>query len=404
MWKGEGALSAKKHMKKQTFIKFFILLLVFCLVLPTMVGCGGHLGADPSVITAEPYYDTTKNKGTRVVIHVGETLVPEGSLISDGKGLAKQPLLTATAGACDGTAFTNAGFKLPTIHYAAHYCVALVGGDISCGPYTGGAGGGCGAESEVDWNPLDVAETALGVGQELAGQLNGFTEGLAMGLMFAIWFGNWLTMIIQERFTPEAFIKGCLMLIIGTLVIDNATELVNAFFATFGGGGDVTADVGAFTDTIEFEYNYLILGLNIPIAQIGVPVGYLWVDDLGTPIVAMIGSVIILFAQVQCAVALASALIPAGIELALRVQAAPIMFALSTTTGWGQPMITYLKGCVAAAVTPVVICSVVNNVAAANFFEFDGVILSSIGVAISYKIIAGFVGQVSGIVHQVISH
>ena len=152
-------------------------------------------------------------------------------------------------------------------------------------------------------------------------------------------------------------------------------------------------------------YSYAALGLNVPIAQIGVPLGYVFFDKIGPPIMAIISSVIILFAQVQCAVALASALIPAGIEISLRLQAAPIMFALSTQTGWGQPMITYLKGCIAAAVTPVVICNVVSAAAEADFFGAGGgMIMTAIKLAISYKIVAGFVGQVGTIVHQVISH
>ena len=137
----------------------------------------------------------------------------------------------------------------------------------------------------------------------------------------------------------------------------------------------------------------------------GVEIGYVFIDDIGQPILAIIGSIIILLAQVQCAIALASALIPAGIEISLRLQVAPIAFAISTQTGWGQSMITYLRGCVAAGLTPVVIVGIVNGVGdIASLLNFSGIIPSAIGIAIGYKILAGFVGSISNIVHQVVSH
>lgn len=363
-----------------------------------MLGCGAHLGSDDNVFTVNSDYDG-KGKGTYITISLpGATPAP----LDSASLLAKRPLLVfAAGGTSDGSKFAGAGFRLPTIHYFAHYCVSLVGGSLDCGPYAGK----CDAASAMSLNPLSVASSALGIGQSLASGIGGFSEGLAMGLMFVIWFGNWITMIIQERFTPESFIKGCLMLIVGTLVIDKATNLASAFISSFGGGGGgSTGDVSSFADEIVPTYNYLAAAVNVPIAMYGQPLGYVFIDGIGPPILAIIGAIIILFAQVQCAVALASALIPAGVEISLRIQAAPVMFALTSQTGWGPPMISYLKGCIAAGVTPALIFAVVSNVASVSFFEFSGVIPSAIGLAISYKIIAGFVGQISAIVHQVISH
>lgn len=389
-------------MKKHTFIKVFVLLLIFSFVLPTMTGCGGHLGGDGKFLIVTSHYDEDNDKGTYVTVGGGLSSNIANDWNSDGKGLAKRPLFTFASGeTSNGGIFSNASLRVPTIHYFAHYCVTLVGATMDCGPYQGK----CDTTDALDLNPIKIATSALGIGQQLAGELSGFSEGIAMGLMFAIWFGNWLTMIIQERFTPEAFIKGCLMLIVGALVIDKATELAGAFISSFGGDTTVKLDVGDFSESINMTYSYAALGLNVPIAQIGVPLGYVFFDKIGPPIIAIISSVIILFAQVQCAVALASALIPAGIEISLRIQAAPIMFALSTQTGWGPPMISYLKGCIAAAVTPAVICNVVSAASKASFFDGGGgMIMTAIKLAISYKIVAGFVGQVGTIVHQVISH
>ena len=366
-----------------------------------MIGCGGHLGDDGSVFQVINDYDG-KGKGSYVRIN-GK--LDSSTDMGPFDGLAKRPLFVfSSGGTTEGAVFSKAGFRLPILHYFLHYCVSLIGGDIPCGPYEGK----CDASAAINMKPLSVAASALGIGKNLANNLGVFSTGLAMGLMFVIWFGNWLTMIIQERFTPEAFIKGCLMLIIGVLVINKATYIADAFISTFGGGGggggETSTDVSKFTAELKPSYNYLAAGLNVPIAQIGVPLFYVFIDGIGTPIMGIIGAIIILLAQIQCAVALASALIPAGIEISLRIQAAPVMFALSTQTGWGQPMISYLKGCVAAGVTPALIMAVVNNVGDINFFNFSGIIPSAIGLAISYKIVAGFIGQISGIVHQVISH
>ena len=144
-------------MKKQTFLKLFILILVLSLVLPTMVGCGGNGGMDSNVYTVNSDYDG-KGKGNFITINLPGCT---STALDSSSPLLKRPLLVFAMGStADGSIFSSAGFRTPTIHYFAHYCVSLVGGTMDCGPYAGK----CDASAAMSLNPLSVASSALGIG------------------------------------------------------------------------------------------------------------------------------------------------------------------------------------------------------------------------------------------------
>jgi hypothetical protein len=229
-----------------------------------------------------------------------------------------------------------------------------------------------------------------------------------MAILITIWFGNMLMSIIREQFTMESLLKSLLQLLCGALIVSNSERIAGAFLGLFSAGtpsgGTSNFGAAALTAMNEAKFLYFALGVNIPIVQAGVPLGFVFIDDIGTVLATIVGAVMVLMAQIQCAIAVCSALIPAGIELSLRLKVAPIVFAMSTTTGWGGDMIHYLKSCVACALTPPIICAIVGQAGAienmAKGLVGSSLLGTAIAISLGYKIMSGFVGQARSLVSQ----
>lgn len=391
-------------MKKSVLLKVFALLLVFLIAVPTMTGCGVSVGKDGTIICDNGPYDTTKGKGNSIKMGSvpGTGKFPE---TIDSTSMVKQPIVIY--GASSGvelSKFSGASFKLPVEHFIAHVAVAVCGGSASCGIYNN-----CGANNfAVSFDPMSIANSALGIGQGLASGVAGVSTGLALAVMVTVWFGNMIMSVIREQFTIESMLKSCMLLIVSIFVIENAVSFAGIFINLLGGGGTNMSATNQFTNQAAAALNtmkasYVAVGLNIPILQTGFPIGYVFIDDIQTAATIAIGCVMVLGAQISCAVAACSALVPAGLEITLRTQLAPLVFALSAQTGWSPPMINYFKGCVAAGLVPALIAAMVNATPQiASSISGGSLLGTAVGLTIAYKAMGGFIGQAGPLVHQVL--
>lgn len=215
-----------------------------------------------------------------------------------------------------------------------------------------------------------------------------------------------LMLVIREQFTMDALLKSLMQLIIGALLVSNAEFIAGKFLGMFSAGSPSgnTSNFGATAlgKLVASKFVYVAVGFNVPIWQVGIPGAYLFIDDIGTALAIVVGSVMVLMAQIQCAIAVCSALIPAGIEIGLRLKLAPIVFAMSATTGWGEHTVTYLKSCIGCAITPAIIVAIVGQAGAIEALVTGAVGSSllgqALGISIGYKIMSGFVGQARGLV------
>ena len=378
-----------------------VIVLSLLIILPTMTGCGGlGFGEDPNIFSVTSPYDTKTGKGTVVKV----TSAGAGEVaIGVESGMLKQPLIVYGGGLVDGGVITNAQVKINIVHFAGHFCAVLAGGTGGCGSvYTCNAG-----SYAVNLNPLSICSNALAIGRNVGNAVGGLT-GMAMAILITIWFGNMLMSIIREQFTMESLLKSLLQLLCGALIVSNSERIAGAFLGLFSAGtpsgGTSNFGAAALTAMNEAKFLYFALGVNIPIVQAGVPLGFVFIDDIGTVLATIVGAVMVLMAQIQCAIAVCSALIPAGIELSLRLKVAPIVFAMSTTTGWGGDMIHYLKSCVACALTPPIICAIVGQAGAienmAKGLVGSSLLGTAIAISLGYKIMSGFVGQARSLVSQ----
>lgn len=399
-------------MKKALFAKIFILFLIFAVVLPTMTGCGLGIGADGTILEIKDGYDHTKNpaKGTYVISKsLGEGGTPENGGEELDNGLVKRPFLVYGGGT--GIALSNfehAPVKIAAEHLIAHLAVNVSGAGCACDAQDGGYT--CFASGiSVSFDPFSLAATALSIGERIGNSVSGFSEGLAAGLMVAIWFGNLMNMVIHERFTPEAMLKGCMQLIIGLFVIYNSTELANLFVKLLYKGVDLSMNNGFASEAKDAFQNvtasYAAVGFNIPVAQVGIPIGYVYMDDIGVAVTIAIGSIMVLGAQISCAMAVISALVPVGIEIGLRVQLAPLVFAMTSQTGWTPQTIGYLKGCIAAGAAPALIVAIVSagpEIITEVAGENASLLVLAVAYTVVYKALGGFVGNASNLAHQIL--
>lgn len=374
-----------------------------------MTGCGFNLGTDTKFVKVYDNYDG-KGKGNYVRIEgPGASAFPDDV----GTGLVKRPFLVygAASGLKLSEYFKEASVKIPIEHMIGHIALNVSGGMITdCGIYE------CFAKNiKVSFDPFSIASTALSIGEGIGNSVSGFSEGLAAGLMVAIWFGNFMNMIIHERFTMDAVLKGCMLLFVGMFVVYNSTEFASLFIHLLYkpvsltlNNGFLTAAKAAFKDITA---SYASVGFNIPVAMWGIPVGYVFMDDIGVSVAIAIGSIMVLGAQIACAMSVISALVPVGIEIGLRIQLAPLVFAMSSQTGWTPQTIGYLKGCIAAGAAPALIVAVISagpkiiegfgGGAAAGGGATD-LLMAAIIYTVTYKALGGFVGNANSLMHQIL--
>ena len=383
-------------LKKQNVAKLLLILFILTFGLATMTGCGALNGEDAKTVGII-YEDSFKKSG--------ETCTGYNVLTPPKKGkLGWDPIIGSGFKMVSLSSVATKGGRIAFLHTIAHYIVGALGGSPVC--YGSDV---CSAQgSALDLSPGNMVQQGLSLGQTITGSF-GSLAGVATGILIAVWAMNFIQLVVQERFTMESALKGFCKLILGVLVVQNATNIVSAFMGILssgaGGGGSFT-NFGA-TLASEMNKDVLAFGLtfNMPITFKGTAIGAVWIDLLN-PIMGIAFGIIPLMAQVKCAAQILSAMIITGAEMSLRLAFAPLMFALTSDTGWGQNQISYIKGAMACAVHPAIVMTLIGGIGglANQIGGAGGLVGEMIATTIAYNILAGFIGEAKQIGHNVFQH
>lgn len=376
---------------KKIFIKIFSLILCIIVGCGTLSGCGVVAGgATAQELGLGTFYSPHKPDGS------GACFVFDSSLCDGGKKCTAPVGAFTTKPVPKKKAYKDGSLSVTILHIAGHVMVVLNGGSSTCGDYCPLNG------TSMQFTPSVAFDKGKTVGADLAEALP--LEDAAMVVLLAVWAANMLMLVVQERFTMEGLLKSLCQLVIGIFVISNAGTIVSAFMSLFGNGGSMqnTSFGDELGSRLDADANVLLFALNVPILKWSLVVLGGWIDNGAFD--AIFCGILPAFAAVKCSLSVFSAVALAEFEVQLRLKAAPILFAISSQTGWGQTQIGYLKQCMGAA-AQVAIIGALSGVANGIDFGINGGLFAQ-GVAqmISYMIIGGLISQVGNVTHQVFGH
>lgn len=379
---------------KRNIAKILLLLFAVSFFITTMSGCGVILpDAGSSMIKKETHTKSGGGEGTHCVIFGADHAT------TNARGKTEYPLFVVDSQQRTRAEISSQPKVIPLLflHEIGHYIVAALGGDVT-DDYTG-----CSVSGTANLGPAEALNTALTIGQGLGSTIGGAASGVAMGVLVVIWCMNFITDIVNERFTMESLLKSCCKLIIGALVISYATPLVEAFMGLFSastGSNPGTGFANSLGAAMSVPVSVFGGGVNLPVFEIGAPLALVWIDL--HPVIALIG-IIPLIAQVKCAVNIFTAMIVTGVELSLRATLAPLILAMSAHTGWGPHVLQYLKQSMGCALQPALVGGLITAAIGipGTLGLTGGLLIEAIGLAVAYMIIGGLVTEVKSVANHI---
>lgn len=253
------------------------------------------------------------------------------------------------------------------------------------------------------------------------------TEALKLliaAILVIFWCIQFMTQVIQERFTMESFLKGMLFLIIGIIIVENAVEFASMiiqlgneiFSKIMTSVASSTADPDGFmgqykTYVFDVADNGVIyVGLCASIVSNGIG-GTIYWFDYGSAL-GMFLLILPFLGQVICAYQIVSQMFTRMLELILRIAFSPIPLSFGATQGFGPSSMNFLKSTLACALQPsliIVACKSFDLLLQALLDAFGantGLVQSPVGgimIFIGYIILSGFIGQTKQLSNEIIA-
>lgn len=253
----------------------------------------------------------------------------------------------------------------------------------------------------------------------VASSLGTIVRSMAISILIAVWAMNFINLVVQERFTMEALLKGFMQLMMGIIVVMNADVLVNAFAKA---GMELMEAVPQEGYSIGFsnfkeelfgqlsKISAVSIGMNILVVKEGF--GTIWFDITGPVIV----TAMLLFPLIQVlmlAYKIISIMIMRLLELYLRITLAPIPLAFAANNGFSHETIRYFRGVLACAAQPLLVVlavlmlpSIGDVVVAAFGGQGSGTITgipAVLALGISYLVANAFIGETKGLAQEIIA-
>lgn len=240
---------------------------------------------------------------------------------------------------------------------------------------------------------------------------------LAFVILTIMWACSYLSMVVNERFTPEAFIKGLLQFAIGSLVIQHSETLANAFLQMGNliierATGDGSFNFSTFATAVSTELNKGAFSLNLGMdIVIPIAIGSFWVDI--SALLCIVFMLIPMVIQIITAYKIASIMLIRVIELKARLTFAPIPLAFSLHNGFNTEAIRFFRELMACVLQPALImvgvsCLPQISAAVAKVFGVTGggsvmgMASGAIIMSVSYLVFNAFLGQVKSIIMDII--
>ena len=256
--------------------------------------------------------------------------------------------------------------------------------------------------------------------EQTANVLAGVTsavQGLAMSILMIMWCINFVSQIVNERFTMESFLKSFMQLMLSIVVVSNS-EKFTAVFVGIGNAliehlGEVTK-IGMSTlqtqmlNMLQEPIPVTSHALNVSFLNINMPLATMVSDKNATTIVVM--TLVPLVAIAICTWNIFSAMTIRTFELLARITFAPIPLSFSAQNGFSHETTRYFKGIIGCAAHPALISlgvaclGSIGNMVALIFGSTASSAKGVIGVVVlsaSYFLLAVYIGQTRRIADEI---
>lgn len=240
---------------------------------------------------------------------------------------------------------------------------------------------------------------------------------LALAILLGMWAINFVGIVVNEKFTMEALLKGFMQFVCGALLVDNAGTIVGAL-AQLGtealkmlgdGSGATVAKAFKSLQTSMSKYLADVLTINIAFDLIILDpfvIGAVVIDVESIMLLLLLAAPFYL--QIKLAFKIVSVVITRSLELYVRVALAPIPLAFAASNGFGPETIRYFRSTMACALQPTLmmagcaaipsIASAIGGVFGATFSGIPGIL----ALCATYIIISTYFGETKQLAHSII--
>ena len=248
----------------------------------------------------------------------------------------------------------------------------------------------------------------------------GLAEGLetfALVILLGMWAINFIGVVVNEKFTMEALLKGFMQFICGALLVDNAATIVSAFGALgteciniLGGEGElIAANFSGLHDWIRdtFLLKVWVLSAAFDIKLIDPFVLGAIILDVDSLMVVLLLAVPF-YLQIKLAFKIVSVVLSRSLELYVRIALAPIPIAFAASNGFGPETIRYFRSTMACALQPalmmagcIAIAPIVDALTSVFGTTSSGV-PGVLALCAAYIVISTYFGETKQLAHSVI--
>lgn len=265
----------------------------------------------------------------------------------------------------------------------------------------------------------------------LTNTVNSFTDFISAGatiatnfqhfslcILLCMWALNFVGIVVNEKFTMEALLKGFMQFICGALLVESAGTIVVAFngmgveaMGLVGDAGTTIAEsFSGLHDSIHdtFLDKTLVLAAAFDIKLIDPFVLGAIVLDIESVMVVILLAVPF-YLQIKLAFKIISVVLTRSLELFIRVAFAPIPLAFASSNGFGPETIRYFRSTMACALQPalmmagcVAIEPMVASINTVFGFSADAVVPGVLSLCAAYIVISTYFGETKQLAHSII--
>ncbi|MBQ8626418.1 MAG: hypothetical protein IJ419_09700 [Agathobacter sp.] len=240
---------------------------------------------------------------------------------------------------------------------------------------------------------------------------------LALAILLGMWAINFVGIVVNEKFTMEALLKGFMQFVCGALLVDNAGTIVGAL-AQLGtealnmlGDGSAATVATAFAPLAASMAEYLknVLTINMAFDLLILDpfvIGAVVIDVESIMLLLLLA--VPFYLQIKLAFKIVSVVITRSLELYVRIALAPIPLAFAASNGFGPETIRYFRSTMACALQPTLMmagCAAIPSIATAIGGVFGAAFSGIPGVlalCATYIIISTYFGETKQLAHSII--
>ena len=260
---------------------------------------------------------------------------------------------------------------------------------------------------------VNAFDTLVNEGADIATTLQDF----ALCILLCMWAINFVGVVVNEKFTMEALLKGFMQFICGALLVENSGLIVS----TIGGiGTEAMGLIEAEGNTIATEFSdlhdwifttflerTLVLAAAFDIKLIDPFIlGAVILDVQSVMVVIFLA--VPFYLQIKLAFKIVSVVLTRSLELYIRIAFAPVPIAFAASNGFGPETIRYFRSTMACALQPALMmagCVAIEPLVASLTDVFNvstGGVGGVLALCASYIVISTYFGETKQLAHSII--